>query len=64
LPGVDLQPGNFSRSSSAIRPRNIQELLQLYLKESDNPGRLREVIAIPALSDAWRNYLRGRLANL
>jgi MOSC domain-containing protein YiiM len=40
---------------------SIPELLDMYLKEVSDPERLREVIAIPALSDAWRSDLRKRL---
>jgi MOSC domain-containing protein YiiM len=43
---------------------SIPELLRMYLKEASEPGRLREVIAIPALSDAWRNDLQKRLTNV
>lgn len=42
---------------------SIPELLRMYLKEANEPERLREVIAIPALSDAWRNDLQKRLTN-
>ena len=42
---------------------SIPELLRMYLKEAIEPGRLREAIAIPALSDAWRNDLRKRLTD-
>jgi hypothetical protein len=31
------------------------------LKEGVSPGRLREVIAIPALSDAWRTELQKQV---
>jgi len=37
---------------------SIPELLAMYLKESTEPERLREVIAIPALSDSWRTDLQ------
>jgi MOSC domain-containing protein YiiM len=40
---------------------SIPELLRLYLNGADDPHRLREVIAIPALSDAWRDDLRKQL---
>ena len=43
---------------------SIPELLRLYLNESVEPDRLREVIAIPALSDAWRTDLQKLLAGL
>jgi len=43
---------------------SIPELLRLYLKEANDPGRLREAIAIPALSDAWRNDLQKRLTGI
>jgi MOSC domain-containing protein YiiM len=39
----------------------IPELLRMYLKEGVSPGRLREVIAIPALSDAWRTELQKQV---
>ena len=39
----------------------IPELLRMYLTDDVEPGRLREVVAIPALSDAWRNELIKRL---
>ena len=40
---------------------SIPELLGMYLKESAEPRRLQEAVAIPALSDAWREELRRRL---
>ena len=40
---------------------SIPDLLRLYLKEDVAPGRLREAIAIPALSDAWRIELQKQL---
>jgi MOSC domain-containing protein YiiM len=40
---------------------SIPELLRIYLGEVTDPARLREVVAIPALSDAWRDDLRRRL---
>ena len=40
---------------------SIPELLRMYLKESVDPNRLRETVAIPALSDAWRRDLQKRL---
>ena len=40
---------------------SIPELLGLYLKDVTAPERLREVIAIPALSDAWRTDLQKQL---
>jgi hypothetical protein len=36
----------------------------MYLKEDSDPQRLREVIAIPSLSEAWRSDLRKRLAKI
>jgi len=39
----------------------IPELLRMYLTDDVEPERLREVVAIPALSDAWRNELIKRL---
>lgn len=39
----------------------IAELLRLYLGETGDAERLREVIAIPALSEGWRSDLRRRL---
>ena len=41
---------------------SIPELLALYLNESAPSARLREAIAIPALSDSWRRDLQKRLA--
>jgi MOSC domain-containing protein YiiM len=41
---------------------STSELLEMYLKESVDADRLREAIAIPALSDAWRRDLQKRLA--
>ena len=41
---------------------SIPELLRIYLKEDVDPQRLREVIAIPSLSEAWRSDLQKRLA--
>jgi MOSC domain-containing protein YiiM len=43
---------------------SIPELLRMYLKEDVTPDRLREVIAIPALSDAWRADLQQQLADV
>ena len=40
---------------------SIPELLRMYLGEGVAPGRLREAIAIPALSDAWRTELQKQL---
>lgn len=40
---------------------SITELLRLYFDDSADPERLREVVAIPALPDAWRDELRARL---
>ena len=40
---------------------SIPELLGMYLKEAAPGERLREAVAIPALSDAWREELRRRL---
>ena len=40
---------------------SIPELLRMYLKEGARPDRLREVIAIPALSEAWRTELQKQL---
>jgi MOSC domain-containing protein YiiM len=42
---------------------SIPELLRMYLKEGVGPARLREVIAVPALSDAWRTELQKQLAD-
>jgi len=42
---------------------SIPELLRMYLKEEAGPDRLREVIAIPALSEAWRTELQKQLAD-
>ena len=41
---------------------SIPELLRIYLNESVEPDRLREVLAIPALSDAWRTDLQKLVA--
>ena len=41
---------------------SIPELLRIYLKEHVAPDRLREVIAVSALSDAWRRDLQKQLA--
>jgi MOSC domain-containing protein YiiM len=41
---------------------SIPELLRMYLRETSDSERLREVLAIPALSDAWRRDLQERLA--
>jgi len=41
---------------------SIPEVLRMYLTEADDPERLRETIAIPALSDAWRAHLTEQLA--
>lgn len=40
---------------------SIPELLRIYLRETTDPERLRAVLAIPALSDAWRYDLQKRL---
>src|SRR3954452_9846965 len=40
---------------------SIPELLGMYLKEAAPAERLREAVAIPALSDAWREELQRRL---
>jgi MOSC domain-containing protein YiiM len=37
---------------------SIPELLRMYLKEDVAPDRVRQVIAIPALSDSWRAELK------
>lgn len=42
---------------------SIAELLRMYFKDGVAPDRLREAIAIPALSDAWRRDLQRQLAN-
>ena len=41
---------------------SMPELLRMYLKEATDPARLREAVAIPALSDAWRGELTKQLA--
>ena len=41
---------------------SIPELLRIYLKEHVAPARVREAIAIAALSDAWRRELQKHLA--
>ena len=43
-------------------PISIPELLSMYLNEGTSPERLREAIAHPALSDAWRRDLQKQLA--
>ena len=43
---------------------SIPELLSMYLKEGATTARLRETIAIPALSDSWRRDLQKQLAGL
>ena len=40
---------------------SIPELLRMYLSKGDAPERLRDVLAIAALSDAWRTDLQKRL---
>jgi hypothetical protein len=35
----------------------------MYLNEGTPPGRLREAIANPALSDSWRRDLQKQLAD-
>ncbi len=42
---------------------SIADLLRMYLREEVAPARLREVIAIPALSDAWRTEFQKQLAD-
>ena len=37
---------------------SIPELLRMYLKEDASPDRVREAVAIPALSNAWRMELQ------
>jgi MOSC domain-containing protein YiiM len=49
------------RHPSAV---SIPELLRMYLNEADDPARLRQVIAIPALSDSWRHDLQQQLGDL
>ena len=55
----DLEAGDaitiLERHAAAI---SIPELLGMYLNEDVTPDRLRQVIAIPALSDAWRAELQ------
>ena len=43
---------------------SIPELLRMYLKERVAADRLREAIAISALSDAWRRDLQKQSANV
>jgi MOSC domain-containing protein YiiM len=43
---------------------SIPELLRMYLNEGVAPDRLREAIAIAALSDAWRTHLQKQLADV
>ena len=40
---------------------SIPELLRMYLKEGTAPDRLRQVLAIPALSDSWRSELQKQV---
>jgi MOSC domain-containing protein YiiM len=40
---------------------SIPELLRMYLKEGTAPDRLRQVLAIPALSEAWRSELQKQV---
>ena len=42
---------------------SIPELLRMYLKESVPPDRLREAIAVPALSDVWRREFQKATAS-
>jgi MOSC domain-containing protein YiiM len=42
---------------------SIPELLRMYLKGADDRRRLRQAIAIPALSDAWRSDLQEQLTD-
>ena len=60
----DLGPGDtievLDRQPAAI---SIPELLRMYLKEGVASGRIREVIAIPVLSDAWRAELQKQLTD-
>jgi MOSC domain-containing protein YiiM len=51
----------FERHPAAV---SIPELLRMYLKEDADPQRLREVIAIPWLSEAWRSDLQKRLTKI
>ena len=48
------------RHPSAI---SVPELFRMYLTDSIEPDRLREAIAIPALSDSWRDELQKRLVD-
>lgn len=41
---------------------SIAELLRVYFDDGADPERLREIMAIPALSDAWRDEFQERLA--
>jgi MOSC domain-containing protein YiiM len=43
---------------------SIPELLRMYLREGVAPDRVRQAIAIPALSDAWRAELQKQLADV
>ena len=45
------------RHTAAI---SIPELLRMYLREDVSPDRVREAVAIPALSDAWRTELQNQ----
>lgn len=42
---------------------SITELLHLYFDDDASPDRLRDVIAIPALPQTWRDELAERLAD-
>jgi MOSC domain-containing protein YiiM len=41
---------------------SIPELLRMYLKEGISPDRLRQALAIPALSESWRAELQKQSA--
>jgi MOSC domain-containing protein YiiM len=43
---------------------SIRELLKMYVREQQDPERLRAAIAVPALSDSWRQDLRERLETM
>jgi MOSC domain-containing protein YiiM len=43
---------------------SIRELLRMYLNDTADADRLREVVAIPALSEAWRSDLQQRLTGV
>jgi len=43
---------------------NIADVTQLYASKRPDPATLRRAVELEALSDAWRNFLRGRLEQI